>query len=558
MLPRTVVAAVLWICLPGWTAQATAAELDSGARATAPKAPTIDTLPAFAARLNASLATELGPPRAAKSRKQDALREDQAFLRGAYLDLVGDLPTPTEIRRFVEDSRAEKRAALVQRLLADPRFGENQAHYWRDLMLARRSDERALIAGGALVDHLTREFNAGAPWDQIASGFITAAGDVREDGRTALIMAQMGQTAETAAEVSRIFLGVQIQCAQCHDHPTDRWKREQFHELAAFFPRIAVRPDNSGERRTFRVVASDLTFRKRRPDNARRGTAEHYMPDLNDPAALGTLMQPALFATGQRLEPGQDDAERRGQLAAWLTSPDNPWFARAMVNRVWSELVGWGFYTAVDDLGPDRTCVAPKTLELLANEFAARKYDVKWLFAAIMATSAYQQPKSYAHVPAEHPEAAPAPARLRPDPLFQAVQTALELRLPRGRLQAARPAMRAGPAGQFNDTFGYDPCTRGDELAGSIPQALLLMNGPLVERALLASNPGGMLNRTLRAMPDDRAAATELYLRCLSRDPTDEELRTCLQYLRRAPSRSEGFEDILWSLVNSSEFIHRR
>jgi hypothetical protein len=161
-------------------------------------------------------------------------------------------------------------------------------------------------------------------------------------------------------------------------------------------------------------------------------------------------------------------------------------------------------------------------------------------------------------VPAEHPEAAPAPARLRPDPLFQAVQTALELRLSRGRLQAARPAMRAGPAGRFNDTFGYDPCTRGDELAGSIPQALLLMNGPLVERALLASNPGGMLSRTLRAMPDDRAAASELYLRCLSRDPTDEELRTCLQHLRRAPSRSEGFEDILWSLVNSSEFIHRR
>ena len=439
----------------------------------------------------------------------------------------------------------------------DERFGQNQAHHWRDVILARRSDERALIAAAPLVEHLTREFNANTPWDQIAKGFITAEGDVREDGRTALIMAQMGQTAETAAEVSRIFLGIQIQCAQCHDHPTDRWKREQFHELAAFFPRIAVRPDNSGERRTFRVVASDLTFRKRRPDNARRGTAEHYMPDLNDPAALGTLMQPALFVTDQRLAPAQDDAERRGQLAAWLTAPENPWFARALVNRVWSDLVGWGFYAAVDDLGPDRTCAAPKTVELLASEFAARKYDVKWLYATIMATDAYQSPAGYAHVPAERPEAAAAPARLRPDPLFQALQTALELRLPRGRMQAARRRSQWARA-NFHDTFGYDPCTRGDELAGSIPQALLLMNGSVLERALTASQPGGLLSRTLRTQPDDRAAANELYLRCLSRDASDAELRVFQQHLRKAPTRGEGFEDLLWSLVNSSEFIHRR
>ena len=117
---------------------------------------------------------------------------------------------------------------------------------------------------------------------------------MREDGRTALIMAQMGQTAETAAEVSRIFLGIQIQCAQCTTTPPTAGSARSSMSWR-LFPRIAVRPDNSGERRTFRVVASDLTFRKRRPDNARRGTAEHYMPDLNDPAALGTLMQPALF-----------------------------------------------------------------------------------------------------------------------------------------------------------------------------------------------------------------------------------------------------------------------
>jgi hypothetical protein len=509
-------------------------------------------------RFDATLARELGPPRLPKeSKKSDERQNDQAFLRGAYLDLLGDLPTPAEIRKFVADTSSDKRQRQIKTLLADPRFGANQASYWRDVMFARRSDERALIANAALLEHLAREFNAGTPWDQIARGFITAEGDVREDGRAALIMSQMGQTAETAAEVSRLFLGIQIQCAQCHDHPTDRWKREQFHELAAFFPRIAVRPDNRGEQRTFRVVASDLTFRKRRPDNNRRGTAEHYMPDLEDPSALGTLMQPALFTSGQRLTAGEDDAKRRGQLADWLTSPENPWFARAFVNRVWSDLVGWGFYAAIDDLGPDRTCAAPESLALVADEFAAHKYDVKWLYATIMMTQAYQSHAAYAHVPAEHPEAAAAPARLRPDPLFQSLQTALELRLPRQRMQERRPAQQRGPAGRFQDTFGYDPCTRGDELAGSIPQALLLMNGQVLERALTA-NPGGMLSRTLRSLPDDRAAITELYLRCLSRDPSDAEVRTCLQHLRKSQARTEAYEDLLWSLVNSSEFIHRR
>jgi len=232
------------------------------------------------------------------------IADDETFLRRASQDLVGELPTPEEVTAFVLDRSADKRAKLVDRLLANSGFGQNWARYFRDVILYRRTDERALLVGPSMVTFLANQFNKGVGWDMIARAFITAQGDVREQGDTGLIMAQMGQAPEIAAETARIFLGVQIQCAQCHDHPTDRWKRTQFHELAAFFPRLAIRPLRDGERRSFEVVSRDFAGGRPRNNGKPRGPTEHYMPDLNDPTAKGTLMQPVFFVSGQKLAPG--------------------------------------------------------------------------------------------------------------------------------------------------------------------------------------------------------------------------------------------------------------
>jgi hypothetical protein len=225
-------------------------------------------------------------------------------------------------------------------------------------------EDRAAIVSNALVVALTEKFNQNEPWDKIATQFITATGDARENGATAIQMAQDGRTEETAAELSRIFLGIQIQCCQCHDHPYDSWKREQFHEFAAFFPRIAVRPVQSPTRRSFEVVADDGPARRQRNPNmeGRRGQPEHFMPDLDNPAAQGTRMQPRFFLTSAELPFGTLDAQRRGAAARWMT--ENPWFATAFVNRLWAELVGEGFYEPIDDIGPERKPSAPKTIAL--------------------------------------------------------------------------------------------------------------------------------------------------------------------------------------------------
>jgi hypothetical protein len=488
--------------------------------------------------------------------------DDLTYLRRVSLDIAGRLPTTAEITSFSLDTSHDRRTRAVERLLEEDAYAENWARYWRDVIMYRRSDDRALLSMQPLEEYLVEQFKKNTPWDQVATAFITATGDVRENGATAIVMAQMGETSDVTAEVSRIFLGIQIQCAQCHDHVSDRWLRTQFHELAAFFPRIALRP-KVGEVRSFEVVSVDRAPRARRPNNGRpRGNAEHYMPDLDDPAARGTRMEPVFFATGQKLGPGKTDIERRGTIASWMTAPSNPWFAKAFVNRIWSELVGEGFYEPVDDMGPDREPSAPKTIDYLAAQFAANKYDVKWLFRTMTATEAYARESRARRGPEETPMVANAAQRLRGDQLYTAITGVLGAPTAVGRLAARQGGQgRYGlrnPRFLFNSVFGFDPSTRRDEVAGSIPQALALMNSQQIALGLDGDRRGTMLGQLLAGEKNDEAIVEELYLRTLSREPTRKEVATSLLHVKKTGNRTEGFEDVLWALLNSAEFSHRK
>lgn len=516
---------------------------------------------AVAERVDALLAEETG------SKPVDPT-DDETFLRRIYLDIVGELPTPAEISRFALDPAADKRAKIVEHLLADPRYGENWGRYWRDVILYRRTDERALFASESAARYLTEQFNQGASWQKIARELITAEGSIGEDGRTVLLAAQWGQTPETAAEVCRVLMGVQIQCAQCHDHKTDRWKREQFHELAAFFPRVTIRPiREDGKRLGFELTGRDAQASPERKKKLKQKVVkrlEHYMPDIDDPAAEGTLMQPVFFQNKRQLPPGTTDEERRETLARWMTDKDNPWFAKALVNRVWAEMIGEGLYEPIDDLGPDKTCAAPKTMSLLANQFLAHDYDLKWLVKSIAATKVYASESRPRRNANQKPYEATCPQPLRADQLFNTLASALGVEEREPVPAVDRPLGKAAarlrsPRAQFGATFGFDPSLPRDELSGSIDQALLLMNGPAINRAITARGDADstMLARLLDEIKDDDALVTELYLRTLAREPKERERKTCQEYLTEAPNRREAFEDLLWALVNSTEFLYR-
>jgi hypothetical protein len=406
-----------------------------------------------------------------------------------------------------------------------------------------------------------------------------------------------------AGEVSRIFMGVQIQCAQCHDHKTDAWKRRQFHEFAAFFQ--GVRPKQvekgaMGQPPVFAVIE--------------QGPRRYTMPEIDNPAKQ-VPVAPRFFLASSKSHPAPAlpealaVSERRAMAASYITGQDNPWFAKAYINRIWYVLMGEAFYEPIDDIGPEREARAPEVLDTLAEQWQTGGYDVRWLFRTILNTDAYQRRvRSTANAAGKTPFASSCPSRLRADQVFDALVLALALptdstgnlapaaiknaagRGPgsgdgvrkgqaalvdksatkKGAARAAEAVglasqavkkgggMRAGgPRALFDRLFGVDPSVANEDVMGTIPQALFLMNGPIVSNRIQA-RPGTVLGEVLSTAPNPRAALGALYLRVLSRQPTKEEVEICSRYMGAVANQAEAFEDIYWSLINSTEFLTRR
>ncbi len=550
---------------------------------------------------------------------------DEDFLRRLTLDLVGRIPSVSEMTLYGLDPDPMKRDKQIRKLIASEDFAINWSAYWRDVLYSRATDSRAArLQSGTFENWLKENIEANKPWDEVATEMITASGDVREDGATALIFAHQGNPKEITSEVTRIFLGIQIQCANCHDHPTDTWTREQFHQMAAFFPRVAVRQKrgDSGPR-IFEIVSIDkaknssgrdalnnpkrlvrtldkngdkkisrdevqgkkqfarlfdrlLALGDKNGDKAlsaeeiqaiplpggnRRATTEYYMPNLENPTAKGTLMQPAFFINKEKVAAGLKDVERRELLAKYVTDPDNPWFAKAFVNRIWSEMLGRGFYSPVDDMGPLRDPEHEQAIELLSEAFTKNGYDTKWLYRTIANTAAYQRsiksPNNQTEIDEPIAFACATPTRLRSEQIFASLMELSgleqEKNVPRGRGNR----FQNNPKTQFTNLFNYDPSTPQDDIMGTIPQSLFMMNSNIIDK-LISARGTGPLARIVKKYSDDTDAITELYLLVLSRDPSKKELAICSEYLEESSNRNEAFEDIMWSLVNSSEFISKR
>ncbi len=585
---------------------------------------------------------------------------DEDFLRRASLDLTGKLPAPSEVLAFRSAAEADKRAKLIDKLIASPEFGTNWARYWRDVIYIRATEARSRLNQEEFTTWMADQWNKGVGWNSTVSSMLTAIGNVEEHPETALIFAQGATTEDVAAEACRVFLGIQLQCANCHDHPSDIWKREQFHQLAAYFPRVSERRMGAATPPQFEIVSVNtenkrgefmhehpdlfvrLFDRNRdhklskdelssgpkkvnakklsgmksaemepsemnsdgmkaaklgskqidrlfemgdvnkdelltveeikavpQPGNRRRGHPEHHMVDLKNPDSAGTLIDPAFFVDGSKLAHGQSDEDRRKAVAKAFTSPDNPWFARAIVNRVWAEMLGEGFYMPIDDLGPTRTARYPEAMELICTNFVANGYDPKWLVRTVANTEAYQR-KIESRPAAENalPFASAVPVPLRSDIVFSSLvqvfgvtEDAMGGRGGKGKnakeMKDKPRAFLQSPRFLFDALFGIDPSVPKDEITGNIPQALMMMNSRIF-RAGMSSKGDTQLSKILNEHKDNRDALRELYLLVLAREPSPKELEICLEYIADVKSRPESFEDLMWSLLNSSEFISRR
>jgi hypothetical protein len=468
---------------------------------------------------------------------------DDAFLRRLSFDLIGRQPTPEEMHEFLADESADKRARAIERLLASPLFGENWANYWSDVISYRTPQpELTFLNYQPLKQWLAEEFNRGTGWDEVAYDLLTASGKVGDNPAATFIGFHQGDKSRLAAETTRVFLSTQIQCAECHDHKFIEMPQETFHHVAAFFVRVDAKLpwNDSGA-----ILVSS------------KPKGEHKMPSGKQELA------PEVF--GQtKLEIGASDIQRRAALADWIVSGDNPWFAKALTNRVWARMLGRGFCEPVDEIGELGDSVLPEVHAALAGHFVAGEHDFRDLVRLIANTHIYQRAVLDGDPAEKKPFATIAAGKLRGDEVFDSLARAIDLP------NVTPPAMKPTAEVRFppppkstrdlvNEAFGYDPSSSRESVVRSLQQAMLLMNNRQIQKQIDAS-PGAdtMLAKLLAAETDDIVAVERLYENVLARKPNLKEREIAARHLAKLGDRKAAYEDLLWSLVNSAEFVSRR
>lgn len=488
----------------------------------------------------------------AEVKAEPAPRADEAeFLRRVSLDLAGRIPSVEEVRTFLDDSRPDKRARLVERLLASPRYVNHFTNVWRAVLLPEAGNNfQVRLQQGGFEAWLKKQLARNAGYDQMVRDLLTATipsggnplsalyGDL---GPLAYYIAKELKPENLAAGTARVFLGVSVECAQCHNHPFADWKREQFWSFAAFFSGI-----KSQKQMDFLLPNGDDASKR---ELAIPGTTTVVQAKYLD----GT--QPAWKSSS------------RATLADWLTARDNPYFARATVNRFWAYFLGTGLVEPVDEMvGAHSTASHPEVLDLLAREFVAHQYDLKFLIQAITATRAYQLTSATTHSSQDDPALfAHMPLRgLTAEQLFDSLAHATGYRDAGGGddLFAGLRGGKRSARSEFLTRFA--PSERPVEAQTSILQALALMNGKVTAAATTLER-----SETLAAVTDAPFLTLgqrieTLYLAALSRKPEARELDRAAKFVQDAvaagkskddSARNNALADLFWTLLNSPEFI---
>lgn len=470
------------------------------------------------------------------------ITDDSQFLCRASLDVIGRQPSVEELEQFVADTSPNKRELAIDRLLASPEFGANWANYWSDAIGSRQMEPELTFHNyKPFKSWLAEQINTNKGWDETVFAMLTASGKVGERPSATFIGFHQGNANRIAGEMSRVMLGVRIACAECHDHPFIDMPQETFHGIAAFFARVNTKIPQ---------LNSDLIEISSKP------SGEQKIPGKS-------VIDPFWFE-GDSLAKGADDIDRRTKLAYWTVAGDNPFFAKAHVNRVWGRLIGRGFAEPVDDLGEDADIVLPEIFAAVSDHYIASDFSDRELMRLIMNTSAYQRRLENAPAKAVKEFAAVTTKPLRGDEVFDSLVRAVGLENvtpPRAKKTGAVrfPPPPKSTRDLVNQAFGYDPSFPDNLILRTMKQAMFLMNNQQIQDALAANaTEKSFLSSLLEKNPEDDAALVSVYQHVLARRPTDRELQILKNHLASADDRTAAFEDILWSLINSAEFTSKR
>jgi hypothetical protein len=536
--------------------------------------------------------------------------DDAEFLRRASLDISGVIPSGDEAEAFLSDKSADKRKKLVDALLKDPRYAAHWADVWTGIIVGYDNDNRDQATRLRATENLKEMLAKNLPHDEFARRIVTVTGNYVEGAGLMMRGNEKSEDAKIeqnglagylynlqreagrdfplalAGKMSRAFLGIQIQCAQCHDHPFDKWTQEEFYGMASFFTEVRARrallPSAQGKERkdvTQRdqytiiedVIRPAMAARPARPGAPNRPMAGGG--DLSIPDSKSGPIKASFLENHKGAVAGE---ARRVTFARYLTEKENLQFAKMTVNRMWAHFFGAGIVNPVDDFNTKNKPTHPELLDGLAKDFIAHGYDNHWLIRAIAGSDAYQQTSRLAgkerDLAAEKYFAVARTRALSPEQIVRSFIEATDAdgaeanRVAQGRVRPgaggrpmaegrmAREAQMFQMLSQFRSNFGDDEGSEVTDFAGTIPSALLMMNSQYTAAETTAQRTSALaLLLTKHATPDARIRA--IFLSTLTRAPSDKELSRWRSHAAKQQNAPTAYEDLLWTLLNTSEFL---
>jgi hypothetical protein len=461
---------------------------------------------------------------------------DEEFLRRVTIDITGLLPTEEEYQTFMADVAPDKREALVNRLLERKEFSEIWAMKFAQLLAIKSSNQVSYKSAFLYASWLTDQFVRNVPLDQMVRELLASTGGTFTTPQTNFYEIERDRL-KTAENVAQVFMGIRTQCAQCHNHPFDRWTMDDYYGFAAFFAQIG------------RKQAED--YREYIVSNRGSGETRHPVSGQN--------MKPK-FLGGE--EPDVKGKDRRAVLADWLTAPDNPYFAKSIANRVWAHFTGVGLVDEVDDIRASNPPSNPELFDRLGEKLVEYKFDFRQLVRDICASEAYQRSstatpdnvsdtRNYSHATVR---------RLAAESLLDCIsQVTTAPDKFRGLPLGARAVQIAdgSTSNYFLTSFGRSPRTTVCDCEAttdpSLSQALHLLNGSSVHNKIVQGKVIDKMLKEEKKSVDE--VLTTIYIRCLSRKPSDEEMKDLKQTVAEAENEQQGLEDVFWALLNGREFV---
>lgn len=462
------------------------------------------------------------------------LCSDETFLRRVSLDICGQLPTTEEYAEFAADRSPDKRAKLIDRLLARKEFSEIWAMNFAEILMIRSNIDLSYKSMFLYADWLSRQIAANVPIDELARQMLASNGGTFRNPASNFYEVEK-DTLKTAENVAQVFMGIRVQCSQCHNHPFDRWTMDDYYSFAAFFCQVG-RKQGEDYRET-------IVF------DRRGGEVRH---------PVGNRVMPPKYLGGET--PEIKDQDRREVLARWITSPENPYFARSMANRIWAFFFGLGIVEPVDDFRVSNPASNPELLDALGKKLVEYRYDFKRLVRDICNSHAYQRAVVRdGSIAAERNFAVARVRRLKAEILLDCISQATDTKDKFKGLPVGSRAVQiadGSTTSYFLTTFGRTPresvCATDVRTEPTLSQALHLLNGETIEQKI---RQGGLIGRWLASGKKADEIITLLYVRCLSRPPTPNELSRLTAQVKENGKPALAMADVFWSLLNSREFI---